>query len=127
MPHSIPGLVAMTRRVTFSSGHRYWHPGLSDQENLKRFGKWASPFNHGHNYGLEVTVEGDVDPRSGMVLNIKRLDDLLRSRVVSVFDGRSINDEVPSFEETPPTLENLMVYIWNQLGGGCGLDWGDSL
>jgi 6-pyruvoyltetrahydropterin/6-carboxytetrahydropterin synthase len=115
MPDPTP-LVRMTRRVTFSAGHRYWIPALSEAENRARFGRWASPYNHGHNYVLEVTVEGRVDPRTGMVVNIKRVDDVLRAGVVQEFDGRSINDEVAAFYSRPSTLENLMLYIRDRLG-----------
>lgn len=105
----------MTRRVTFSSGHRYWIPDLSEEENRARFGQWASPYNHGHNYVLDVTVEGEVDPRNGMVVNIKRIDDLLKGGIVREFDGRSINDEIPWFRSHASTLENLMAYIGGRL------------
>jgi len=103
--------VRMTRRVGFSSGHRYWIPALSDRENLDLFGKWASPYNHGHNYVLDVTVEGDVEPSTGMVVNIKRIDDILRATVVRQFDGKSINDQVPHFHNISPSLENIALYI----------------
>jgi len=107
----------MTRKVTFSSGHRYWIPALSDSENREIFGKWASPFNHGHNYVLDVTVEGQIDESTGMVVNIKRIDDVLKQSIVSQFDGKSINDEVPHFYAVPSTLENLMLYIQAELSG----------
>ena len=107
-----PSLVHLTRRVGFSSGHRYWSADLSAEENRARFGPFASPYNHGHNYLLDVTISGRVDPVDGMVMNIKDLDDLLRFWVVSLFDGKSINDEVPGFETKPPSLENLLDFIW---------------
>ena len=109
------GKVRMTRRVTFSSGHRYWFPHLSAGENRELFGPWASRYNHGHNFVLDLTVEGQIDPRTGMVVNIKRIDDVLRERIVGKFDQRSINDEIPEFEEQAPSLENLMVYIRDDL------------
>ncbi|MDR3690146.1 MAG: 6-carboxytetrahydropterin synthase, partial [Fimbriimonas sp.] len=105
----------MTRRVGFSSGHRYWIPSLSDVENRRLFGKWASPYNHGHNYVLDVTVQGFVDPHTGMVVNIKRIDDVLRGTIVSEFDGKSINDEVGHFHSISSTLENLMAYFADRL------------
>jgi 6-pyruvoyltetrahydropterin/6-carboxytetrahydropterin synthase len=103
--------VRMTRRVGFSSGHRYWVPGLSDRENLDLFGHWASPYNHGHNYVLDVQVEGLVDSRTGMVVNIKRIDDALRATIVRQFDGKSLNDQVPYFHDHTTSLENLVVYV----------------
>ncbi len=106
----------LTRRVTFSSGHRYWLTSLSEAENRARFGVWASPYNHGHNYVLDVTTEGDVDPETGMVINIKRIDDLLKTHIVHAFDQRSLNDEVPAFRDQPSTLENLLYHIAAELG-----------
>jgi 6-pyruvoyltetrahydropterin/6-carboxytetrahydropterin synthase len=104
--------VRMARRVAFSSGHRYWDDSLDANGNRAKFGAWASPFNHGHNYGLEVTVEGAVEAATGMMLNIKRIDDLLKGRVLDQVDGKSLNDQVARFKSQPPTLENLMVWIW---------------
>lgn len=103
--------VKLTRRVAFSSGHRYWLSSLSPEENKAKFGEWASPYNHGHNYILDVSVEGEVDPATGMVVNIKRIDDVLQARVVKVFDGKSINDEVPAFANQAPSLENLLQFF----------------
>jgi 6-pyruvoyltetrahydropterin/6-carboxytetrahydropterin synthase len=108
--------VRMTRRVGFSSGHRYWIPALSDKENLELFGHWASPYNHGHNYVLDVQVEGLVDLVTGMVVNIKRIDEALRTSIVRQFDGLSINDQVPYFHDRSSSLENLVNYIATCLG-----------
>lgn len=108
--------VRMTRRVGFSSGHRYWLDSLTDKENRDLFGSWASKFNHGHNYFLEVTVEGVPSPLDGMILNIKQLDEWLQSLVVREFDQKSLNDEVPDFKSRPPTLENILLCIENRLG-----------
>jgi 6-pyruvoyltetrahydropterin/6-carboxytetrahydropterin synthase len=91
---------------------------LSPEENRGRFGKWASPFNHGHNYVLDVTVCGKIDPVHGMVANIKRLDDLLQERVVQRLDQRSLSDEVAEFADSSPTLENLVVWIHNAVFEG---------
>jgi 6-pyruvoyltetrahydropterin/6-carboxytetrahydropterin synthase len=105
----------MTRRVSFSAGHRYWVSALSEAENRELFGRWASPYNHGHNYVLDVTVEGEIDPRTAMVVNIKRIDDILKGGLVAEFDNRSLNDEVAWFHERPTTLENLLGYIRQRL------------
>lgn len=109
--------VRLTRRVAFSSGHRYWLASRSAEENRALFGRWASPYNHGHNYVLDVTTEGDTDPATGMVVNIKRIDDVLQERVVAAFDQTSLNDEVAHFHDVPPTLENLLVYLRGVLVG----------
>lgn len=113
-------MVQMTRRVAFSSGHRYWIPNLSDEENRALFGEWASRFNHGHNYVLDVTVEGKVDPQTGMVVNIKRVDDLLKEKIVRQFDQKSINDEIPAFQSKSSSLENLMFFIRDELSDKAG-------
>ncbi len=101
----------LTRRVYFSSGHRYWIPAKSEEENRTLFGEWASPYNHGHNYTLDVTVEGDVDPATGMVVNIKDIDDVLQRTIVEKFDGKSINDEVDFFQSHSSSTENLLLYF----------------
>lgn len=103
--------VKLCRRVTFSSGHRYWFDHLSIEENKSLFGQWASPYNHGHNYVLYVTVEGIVDPKTGMVVNIKRVDDVLKERVLKHFDQKSINDEIAHFRTHSTSLENLLLYL----------------
>jgi 6-pyruvoyltetrahydropterin/6-carboxytetrahydropterin synthase len=105
----------LTRRVAFSSGHRYWLPSLTPEENKELFGRWASPYNHGHNYILDVTTEGEVNPDNGMVVNIKVIDEILQRNIVQQFDQRSINDEIPHFQTTPASLENIALYIWSQL------------
>ncbi|MBS1707528.1 MAG: 6-carboxytetrahydropterin synthase [Armatimonadetes bacterium] len=103
--------VTMSRRAVFSAGHRYWRDDLSPEQNREVFGKWASPYNHGHNYVLWVKAQGQVDPVTGMVVNIKRIDDVLQERVVRVLDQRSLNDEVEAFRHTAPSLENLLAYL----------------
>ena len=105
----------MTRTVTFSSGHRYWFAQLSEVENRILFGEWASPFSHGHNYTLHVTVEGQVDPMNGMIVNIKDIDAVLKTNLLPQFANRSLNDEVAHFGEYAPTVENLLAYIWAEI------------
>lgn len=107
--------VRLTRRVTFSAGHRYWIPSRSEEVNRALFGKWASPYNHGHNYILDVTADGPIDDETGMVVNIKRIDDVLQERVVGRFDQRSINDEIPEFHDQASSLENLLLYFKERL------------
>lgn len=107
--------VRMTRKVVFSSGHRYWLPSLSSDENRSVFGRWASPFNHGHNYRLDVTVSGVIDAATGMIVNIKRVDDILKKQVLEPFDGHSINDEIPAFLDRASCIENLLDYLAGML------------
>ncbi|MEQ1821597.1 MAG: 6-carboxytetrahydropterin synthase [Fimbriimonadaceae bacterium] len=107
----------LTRRVTFSAGHRFWMANLSPEENRQIFGPWASPFNHGHNYILDVTTQGEVDPKTGMVINIKEIDEVLQRDIVSQFAQRSMNDEIPHFASVTPCLENLLLYLRTELLG----------
>ena len=104
-------LVTMSRRVVFSAGHRYWRDDLSPEDNRALFGKWASRYNHGHNYVLWVRARGPVDPATGMVVNIKWIDDVLQERVVRQLDQRSLNDEVPALKGVSPSLENLIQFF----------------
>ena len=108
--------VRMWRRVVFSSGHRYWLDSLSEAENRRTFGRWASRFNHGHNYVLELAVTGRPDPVNGMVVNIKTVDAIVRERIVALVDGKSLNDEVPAFRNRSTTLENLALWILSEVG-----------
>ncbi len=108
--------VTLARKVEFSSGHRYWRSAWTPDENRIRFGVWASPYNHGHNYVLWVHSQGEIDPENGMVVNIKTIDQHLKDRVVHVFDQKSINDEVDSFLDRAPTIENLLLDIRKRIG-----------
>lgn len=104
----------LTRLVEFESSHRYWNPAFSEEENSRSFGKCVSPFGHGHNYKLRVTLSGTIDPLTGMVINIKELDRILRE-VSSEFDHKFINLDHPIFKDRIPTTENLVLYIYGRL------------
>jgi len=105
----------ITRRVEFSASHVCRDPGLSDEENRKLFGLAANPHGHGHNYVLEVSVEGRPDPVTGMVLDLKELKDLLNREVVEPYDHRFLNHEVAPFDRVIPTAENIAREIWQRL------------
>jgi len=105
----------ITRKVEFSASHVCRNPMLSDAENQALFGAAANPHGHGHNYVLEVTVEGDPDPATGMVLDLKLLKDIVNRVVVEPFDHRFLNREVPPFDRVIPTPENIAIDIWNRL------------
>jgi 6-pyruvoyltetrahydropterin/6-carboxytetrahydropterin synthase len=107
--------VSLTRKISFSSGHRYWDASLTPEQNRERFGKWASPFNHGHNYVCQVTTSGLVQPENGMVVNIKFIDDILKDHVLKVYDQKSINDEIPEFAHQSPSLENILRDLWQRI------------
>jgi 6-pyruvoyltetrahydropterin/6-carboxytetrahydropterin synthase len=108
-------MVYLTRKAEFSASHFYHNPEFSPEENRRLFGKCNNPNGHGHNYTLEVTVKGEVDPRSGFVVDLKQLKDVLEREVLSVLDHRFLNKEVPEFATAIPTTENLAIIIWQRL------------
>ena len=110
-------MILLTRKAEFSSSHYYWSDQLSEQENLRLFGKCANRNGHGHNYTLEVTVEGEVDKVSGFVVDLKALKDIMEREVVRVYDHRHLNLEVPEFRDAIPTTENIAIAIWKRLEG----------
>jgi 6-pyruvoyltetrahydropterin/6-carboxytetrahydropterin synthase len=105
----------ITRRIEFSASHVCANPALPEEENRRLFGDAANPYGHGHNYVVEVTLEGNPDPVSGMVLDLKELKQILNAKVVDSFDHRFLNKEVPPFDSTIPTVENIAIEIWNRI------------
>ena len=105
----------ITRRIEFSASHVCASPALPEEENRRLFGDAANPYGHGHNYIVEVTLEGDPDPVSGLVLDLKDLKGILNSQVVDSFDHRFLNKEVPPFDRTIPTVENIAIEIWKRI------------
>lgn len=107
-------LIALTRRYHFSAAHVLASRQLSDAENRRTYGKCANPAGHGHDYGLEVTVTGEVDPKSGLLADREELDALVETRVLSRFAHGMLNDD-PAFAERVPTAENLARVIHAEL------------
>ncbi len=110
-------MVLLTRKAEFSASHYYWNPAWSEEENVCVFGKCANRNGHGHNYTLEVTVAGDVDADTGFVVDLKALKEILEREVVSVYDHRHLNLEVPEFATLVPTTENIAIEVWKRLDG----------
>ena len=110
-------MVLLTRKAEFSAAHYYWNDAWSPEENARVFGKCANRNGHGHNYTLEVTIAGEVDPVTGFVVDLKELKEILEREVVSVYDHRHLNLEVPEFATRIPTTENITVSIWDRLNG----------
>jgi 6-pyruvoyltetrahydropterin/6-carboxytetrahydropterin synthase len=110
-------IVRATRRVHFCAAHRLFRPDWPEERNALQFGDCANPHWHGHNYELDVTVEGPVDPETGYVMDLKLLRDALEARVVRDVDHRNLNLEVPWLEGVNPTTENLVVAMWNRMAG----------
>lgn len=108
-------MILLTRRATFSASHYYWNPSWSEEKNREVFGKCANRNGHGHNYTLEVTVAGTPDPITGFVVDLKWLKDIIEDHVLSVYDHRHLNHEVPEFKTAIPTTENMAVFIWKRL------------
>jgi 6-pyruvoyltetrahydropterin/6-carboxytetrahydropterin synthase len=108
-------MIRVTRKVEFCASHYYWNAAWSEEQNRRVFGKCANRHGHGHNYVLEVTVEGEPDAQTGMVLDLKELKDLLQSEVVERMDHRHLNHEVPELAGKIPTSENIASVIWDLL------------
>jgi len=105
----------ITRKIEFSASHVCRARELSEEENRRLFGPAANPHGHGHNYLLEVSVEGSPDPVTGMVLDLKELKEILNREVVALYDHRFLNYEVPPFDHVNPTAENVAREIWKRL------------
>ena len=108
-------IVTVTRRLLFNAAHRVHNPALSAEENIRLFGKCNNPHGHGHNYTLEVSVKGEIDPVTGYVIDLGRLRDLTEKYVVSVTDHRHFNFDVPYMTGINPTSENIIVGMWKVL------------
>lgn len=107
--------IELGRRYRFSASHRLHTNNLSEEENVRVFGKCANPYGHGHNYMLEVGVSGDVDPATGMIANLADLDSFVQREVLDVFDHHSLNEDVAAFRDVVPTTENLCIEIFRRL------------
>lgn len=108
-------MVFLTRKSEFSASHYYHNPDFTPEENRRVFGKCSNPNGHGHNYTLEVTVKGDVDRKTGFVIDLKELKDILNREVLDALDHRHLNKEVPEFADQIPTTENIAIAIWQRL------------
>lgn len=105
----------ITRRIEFSSSHVCAIPGRSAEENRALYGEASNPHGHGHNYVLEVTIAGEPDPVTGMIVDLKEVKEILNQEVVTPFDHRHLNYEVPPFDKVVPTTENMALEIWRRL------------
>jgi 6-pyruvoyltetrahydropterin/6-carboxytetrahydropterin synthase len=107
--------VTVTRRLHFSAAHRVHNPALSDEENRRTFGKCNNPNWHGHNYILDVSVRGPLDERTGYVIDLTRVKEVVQQRVIDKVDHRNLNLEVDFLHGTIPTTENVVVAFWREL------------
>lgn len=108
-------MIRMTRRLVFSAAHADWLQSFSCEENEQLFGPQASPEPYGHNYELDVCVQGDIDPRTGILVNIKEIDHIVKEHIVRILDKKYINRQVPAFYHQPVTAENLTLFIVREL------------
>ena len=107
--------VTVSRKAHFNAAHRLYRKEWSDKKNNSVFGKCSNPHYHGHNYELIVHVTGLVDPKTGYVIDMKILKDLIKSEVEDKMDHKNLNEEVPEFIEMIPTAENIAIVIYNKL------------
>ncbi|MEX2157331.1 MAG: 6-carboxytetrahydropterin synthase [Gemmatimonadales bacterium] len=105
----------VTRRMHFNAAHRLANPRLSDAENERVFGVCSSPNFHGHNYNLDVSVEGEIDPATGYVLDIARIKDIVTECLLHHLDHKNLNLDVAWFRNLNPTAENIAVVCWRVL------------
>ena len=106
-------MIQLTKRMEFCAAHSYANPTWTEAENRRVFGKCANL--HGHNYVLEVTIEGEMSPDTGMVMNLKTLKSLITEVAIDQFDHKHLNKDVPYFKDRLPTPEHLAVVIWELL------------
>lgn len=103
------------RRTTFNAAHRLFNPEWSDEKNREVFGKCSNPNYHGHNYVLETWVEGEVNPETGYVIDLKVLKETINNEISERFDHRNLNLDCPEFANLKPSAENISIVIYNLL------------
>lgn len=107
--------MVISKKVEFSASHICRSPQLSDAENERVYGLAANPHGHGHNYVVEVAISGIPDPVTGMIMDLKKLKEILEAKVLDVYDHRLLNREVSPFDRIVPTVENIAIDIWNRI------------
>lgn len=107
--------LTITRRATFAAAHRLYRPDWSDARNAEVFGQCANPGGHGHNYTLEVTIGGPVDPETGMIADLKWLKQVMEQHVIDLVDHKNLNTDVAWLQGVNPTAENLACAFWQRL------------
>ncbi|GJM23847.1 MAG: hypothetical protein DHS20C16_02620 [Phycisphaerae bacterium] len=113
-------MLQITQSFEFAAAHRLHCAELSDEENRQIFGKCTNPNGHGHNYVVEVTVGGEPDAKSGMLLEVGRLEQIVKERVIDAFDHKHLNLDCAEFADLNPSVENITRVIWDRLHGAFG-------
>ena len=119
-------MMKLTRRYRFSASHRLHAPSLAEDENQQIYGKCNNPFGHGHDYVVEVVVRGEVDGETGRVVDLKRLDGLVRREVVDPFEHKNLNLDIPEFRDMVPTSENVAVAVAQRLRKAWDAEFGQA-
>ena len=108
-------MVYLTRRECFSAAHRMFKPELNDEQNSELYGQCSNPEWHGHNYVLYVTVKGEINPDIGYLMNLSKLKQIIKDRVISKLDHRNLNTQVDFMKNRLPSTENIAIAIWEIL------------
>jgi 6-pyruvoyltetrahydropterin/6-carboxytetrahydropterin synthase len=108
-------MVFLTRRERFNAAHRLFKPEWTDGKNFEVFGKCSNPNWHGHNYELFVTIKGEPNLETGFVINLKKLSEIVRNRIIEQADHKNLNLEVPFMKGRIPTSENIAIAIWEEI------------
>lgn len=106
-------MVNLTKQYKFCAAHRYWNDNWTEEKNLEVFGDDVRI--HGHNYILSVTLKGNINEESGFIVDLQKLNDIVKEKIINVFDHSQIEKDIPWFKNKQPSTENMVVYIWNQL------------
>lgn len=114
--------ITICRKAHFNAAHKLYNPSLSNEENFEIFGKCSYENFHGHNYELIVKILGDIDPKTGMVMDLSDLKKIIKTEVEDLLDHKNLNLDIPYFKDTIPTTENLAIFIWNKLNSAIKLD-----
>ena len=103
----------ITKQYKFCAAHRYWNADWSKEENKNVFGK--DIYIHGHNYLVDIAISGPIDESSGFIINLKMLNELVKKKVINVFDHSQIEKDIDWFENRQPSTENMVMFIWDQI------------
>ena len=107
--------VTVSRKAHFNAAHRLFVKNWSDKKNMEIFGICSNTNYHGHNYEIIVDISGDVDPLTGMVIDLKDLKDIIKNKIENILDHKNLNLDIDYFKKVVPTAENICIFIWNIL------------
>ena len=106
-------MIYLTKQYKFCAAHQYWNKNWSEAKNDEVFGEDVKV--HGHNYVLSITVKGDIDDNSGFIIDLQKLNKVVKEKVLSIFDHSQIEKDIPWFKSKQPSTENMVVFIWEEL------------